>query len=344
MVGHLGRGNIGDAWMVAGLREVLKTRAESVCFWGEPDRPSWASAGFLRTLMASDQLWLGPGSLFHDLAKRFRFRWSGLIKAVVLAGIGRLLGKRVSLVGVGVGPLKGLFARLLWRLLCGCCQFASVRDDASLAFFPKQFGVKRTGDPAFWAPLPNRPTGPILWDLGLILAPVGGILNGQPEWDTRILDGLVNALLATPKTDGVTLRISCFVASQKAEEADGPMAETCIQRLLEHGFTAQVSSSHHSPDDFLGWVSQCSALISVRYHGILAAAMLRKPCLALGYHPKCQRLWTELNADPAYYLDYFSVDSNRLAATLHTFLAHAPLLPRYAPPEACLQNLLPEAL
>lgn len=298
LVGHYGRGNLGDDAMLEGLQSLVGARVDLLVAAGAPlASRSWVperSWRLLRGLIASDGLALGGGTLIHDHGQSKRFRYRGALKSFLLAAVSRSLGKPVVCVGMGLGPVHRPFTKWLARRVLRWSKFVGLRDHASLelarALCPGCEPV-RGADLAFHLEIGKvePPKHPVRC-VGLQILPVAGVLGrGHIPALPEALDAPI--LLSQLQARNVK-RVKIFAFSTKPKEDDRNEAEKWA-RVFRPSLACQVCVPD-SPQRALKEMAECDVLMGMRYHFTLFGFLLQRPQIALAYHPKCIQLVRDL--------------------------------------------------
>lgn len=296
-IGYQGFENIGDEAILSGIEVVLAngpaTVGAIVCgpkpasVVGFPSARRISSARLLptpralRALWASDGLLLAGGGLIHD-------HWPTVIpRYLAWIALARALGKRVIWLGVGVGPIHCASLRWLARISRQLSTLALVRDPASaelLGGVGLRVGI--TPDPAFFN---HRPPRRVVSDQDGELAI---IIRGPTPRDKHGADALAAALI-----DVCTMgprRGWHPVLLTMAGPADAPFAERLRRRARDHGMAFEIASLATTPADALERLAACRAVISVRLHGLVLAALAGVPCVPVAYDAKVRAAAVQL--------------------------------------------------
>ena len=126
LAGYYGFGNLGDDILLETYLARLRPRFDvSVLLPGQPvDR--WSPRAVVRAVANTDILLFGGGGIFQDKTGSL-----GLAYYLSLILLARLFGKRVVLLGQGIGPLSP-FGLPLTRAVLRLAEKITVRDAASL--------------------------------------------------------------------------------------------------------------------------------------------------------------------------------------------------------------------
>jgi polysaccharide pyruvyl transferase CsaB len=283
LLGYYGRGNIGDEAVLAGTLAGLRTlapEAEPIVFSYDPpatqqehgaaarQMKSVNTAAIAARLSGVDCLVLGGGGLLND------YRLSGLVFYAHWVAVASMLGRRVMLHAVGVGPLRTRTGRVLARWIARRCCSVSVRDEMSRGLLGRADALLGADAALLMAPpSPPRQPGrmatiiPRRWAEGFPrqgLAALADWLAGQ---------GFEPVLLAMhPQLDLPALRA---VRDQAARPV----------RVIEDLLTAQEA---------FALLGSAGLVISMRLHGVLFAAMQGVPVVGIAYDDKLSALLGEL--------------------------------------------------
>ncbi len=291
--GYYGYGNTGDEAILAALSEELHNRypdAQLTVLSATPEAtarqykveaiPRWSLPAIWRALRGADLLISGGGGLIQDATSRL----SPLYYLVILR-LARLAGTPYMIFAQGLGPLRCRLTRWATARCLRRAAAITVRDEQSAQLL-SQLGVTAppvevTADPALLLkPCQPQRTDELLAELGLSeAAPLIGIaLRSWADCDVvKPVTALIRHLhqsqagqvLLIPFQPEEDLNLAWRVAS----EADGPV--TILDQVLE-------------PRELLGVVSQLDLLVSMRLHGLIFAASVEVPAIALSYDPKVE--------------------------------------------------------
>ncbi|HEV3227695.1 MAG TPA: polysaccharide pyruvyl transferase family protein, partial [Acidimicrobiales bacterium] len=200
----------------------------------------------------------------------------------------------VAAIGLGAGPLTTRSGRWLVRKALRRAAVVTVRDEPSRQLL-ESVGVRArtTADLAFGLPIPDAAAADRLvvclrpWSDRRRRMPVGSRLQQElPAW---FLPAMARALDATATASGLPVH---FVA---------------LQADRDHEVHEQVAAAMHSPTTLvrptlnavLDEVGTGAVVVSMRYHGVVAATLAGRPSVAIGYSPKVDALALELGAGGA---------------------------------------------
>lgn len=289
IAGYYGYRNWGDeaslAVLVEGLRGV-KLAALS----GDPGftRQTYGIEAVLRTdwrqvrhaIRESDALILGGGSLLQD-ATSLR----SLLYYLLLIRWGLQAHGRVLLVGQGMGPFHRAISRYLVRRTLNRVPFLSVRDEESAALL-RCIGVRT----------------PIRIDADLTWA-----LQAQPAHFELPADKPCVGLAPRPWRNlpiGEMFSHLCQLQIEAGwqpvlipmqETQDRPLCEAVADAVQAHSGTRPlVIPPPKHPAQLLGLMKPLQAMISMRLHGAIFAAMQGVPLLCLAYDPKVSALASQI--------------------------------------------------
>ncbi|WMT56376.1 polysaccharide pyruvyl transferase family protein [Truepera radiovictrix] len=282
---------MGDEAILSGLSAGLKARGFEVTALSGAPRATEALHGvraahrvraLLPALLQHDALISGGGGLLQDRTSARSLRY--YLGVLALA---RRLGKRAVVYGQSVGPLSPAGQRAVASTLRGLP--VAVRDEASRELL-YTLGVPAalTADAALLLPRPRVTPG---GDAPVLLIPRGGF----PE-ATATLVALGKRLAAAG------LRVAAM--SVQAAEDDAPV------RALAAHVSGLEPLRADTVTAALAHVARSRAVVSVRLHGLVFAALAERPFYALAYDPKVTAFMQEvgtraypLRADTAQLFD-----------------------------------------
>ena len=255
----------------------------------------------VRQMLGHDVWLFGGGGLLQDESPRAVEHLNRLGRSARLV---RLLGRRVALVGVGVGPLRTMEGRAAARRLLERANFVTVRDEESrglAAAVAPDVSVQVAGDLAFLLPrhmaptVSARPAG--VSTLGLSLLPHARSIGQDERTDAERAGAMVKALreVLDRHCEWRVVLFEFFSGSQ--EYGDARMLRALQEQL---GLGERVTYLPYSGD--LGAVyanlAACDAFAGMRFHACLLAHAAGVPCLMLAYHPKSESLAARLRLCP----------------------------------------------
>ena len=345
VIGYYGAGNLGDEAVLTALVSGLRSGCRNLKLIVPGENPRdlasrhdvesfepWDMERLADALDEADAVVVGGGGLlhdyvFHDPMLMFSSRHWGLPFYCGIPWLASELGKPVMLFAVGVGPLEFAESRDMVRDLTSAAAAITVRDRESLealaALGVPREGVEITADPV-WALSPSK--GP---DLERILEQEGidgkgwlavvvrnwPFAGDQEKWERQLMEGVGRVAMDR----GLRVLFVPFQHSSFALQDDVSLA----QRLAAgaSGFEAKVARSGECrPEEIAGLLGACDAVVAMRFHSLMFAAMTGTPCVALAYDPKVSNL-ASLMAPAVPCLSVEGLVSGELAGALEVVLA-----------------------
>lgn len=249
--------------------------------------------GRLRTVreLPKHDIWLfGGGGIIQDYNAG---SLQSLIKTYRLAKIAKLLGRKIVMIGIGIGPLETKEGRIVARELLGTADFLTVRDLKS-GVIASQLGlpnVNITGDLALLLELPDvtetissSPDG--MKVLGLSILPLYANQGKSMEQDRQVAENFawaINKVLDEFPDWAVKL---FEVHGGSTSYSD----KTVLSILQSQGkYPHRILYCHYNHDIFrmISEIKRCDAFIAMRLHASILAYRFNIPFLMVGYHPKC---------------------------------------------------------
>jgi polysaccharide pyruvyl transferase CsaB len=284
--GYFGSGNLGDDAILLGLLEGLAGRGHDVTVLsGNPEETSrlygvrTVQRRNLRlvreTIAGHDALVYGGGSLFQDSTSiRSVLYYHGLVAWAKKAG------KKVALVGQGVGPVRSFLGRRLTARAFGLADAVAVRDPASAALL-RELGVPAApvvaADPAFLLPKPRQ------------AGDVGGFQVGEMrtigiaprQWGKGGMGPVASLIADFCRMVFQSNMMPVLVEMDRHEDA------TTIQEIEARlGGKAPAIQKVPTPTQLQERLARMDAVLAVRLHAGVLAANVGVPSMMLSYDPK----------------------------------------------------------
>jgi polysaccharide pyruvyl transferase WcaK-like protein len=325
LIGHYGKGNLGDDAMLAGIRKAFPDEHELRVVASRPveglktyqQRP----LELLRAGLECDWIWMGGGSIIHDEGTNPRFKHRGLMQAVVVFFLAVFTRCQLAYIGMGLGPLRHRWKRRVVAFLFQQADYVSLRDSASVDEWRRcdpsnEHLVHRTFDSCVALQtlsenrdpdsdeISERPcfggteVGETPTEIGLNIMPYFRVYEDDPERDEHFLNLIVDALRKS-LADGTTVRL--FTFNKKDEESEQVFIDEAGHRLSDFVDTDVLSYS--TPQHTLEEIERCDAMIAMRYHGSMMAYLAGVPQVVLGYHEKCIALARDIGCSPCAIID-----------------------------------------
>ncbi len=321
VAGWIGSTNLGDELVFAGLRQLLAEQGAQVAaisrdpavtrrLHGVGAVADTDVAGLWRAVGSADAMVFGGGGLLQDTTSPFNLPYH--LSRPLLA---RLRGVPVAGLGLGAGALDTRLGRMLVRSGVGRFTALTVRDResqellAGLAGGRAGKGVSGAGcggvelgsDLAFALPLPEVAGGAGAGhgpdDAGVLavcLRPWSGERGRLPaqarDHDTPQPQVEVLAAGLGRIMDETALKVR-FVAFQ-ADRDDA--VHRRVASLLPSAHADRVEFVNASLDRVIGQMASATAVVSMRYHGGIAATLAGRPVVLIDYAPKVSSLAEEL--------------------------------------------------
>jgi polysaccharide pyruvyl transferase CsaB len=352
--GWYGFGNLGDEVILHAIRQALEQAAPGCEVRALSYRPEhtrrylgleaahqlpfgwreWAGGllrgrlgGTFKALWRCDVLLLGGGGFLSDWQPEAPWCW---LRQALLA---RLLGKKVQLYGIGAGPFNRRWGRWITRTLIRLAvDVITVRDEGSKSWLERAgvpaHRIHLTADPVFGlegGAGADRQEAPAV--VGLAIAPVFHLEDLWPGQAHRYRD-YVQALAATCRA----------LAAQGHELWFLPMQEDVDRKVFQDldALLPGVVSYRALPGDVEGAIRELGrpdALVAMRLHAGILAALQGVPPVGIIYHPKVAafldriglRHFAEELGDGSNWPEA-GLDAARLVRSVETTLADRPAL------------------
>jgi polysaccharide pyruvyl transferase CsaB len=296
IAGYYGFGNIGDeailSAMIASLQaEIPKIQITVASNNSQQTGDLYSVESVPRSLRSirsvlkkSDLFICGGGGLLQDTTSL-----NSLTYYCALLILARMERVPVMVYAQGIGPLKRRISKFLVRLSISGCNVITVRDERSKRILEK-IGVRRdihvTADPA------------------LLLKPSQlSLLKGYKRpligYAFRAWQGLDFDTMAR-MADEVNKRFkgtAVFIPFHY--KRDEFVAEQIVSRMKT---TSTVLRSTELPSDVLGAIGELDALVGIRLHSTIFAAIQGIPFIPVSYDPKVSEFAKSINVKEALYV------------------------------------------
>lgn len=283
IAGHFGCGNLGDDAILLGFVQGVGTGFELTVMSGAPEEtyrnyglrsiPRMDFAAYGEELEKTDALVFAGGSIFQDVTSaRSVAYYSQLVKKAKKAG------KKVIMVGQGVGPLDGFFAKKMATTAFNMADAIVCRDPSSPSVL-KSLGVTKQvkvgADLAFLLPEP------------------------KPSDDASFAVGDMRTVGIAPRPFGKNSKLSVQLWGDLARllfqanvmpvliemdsKHDGPLI---IEISKTQGGKVPDIRRLVTPMQVQGRMARMDTLIAMRLHAGILASTVGVPPLMVNYDPK----------------------------------------------------------
>ena len=220
-----------------------------------------------------DALVFPGGSIFQDVTSVFSVKYYN-----DLVSDAKKAGKKVLILGQGVGPLTNMFGKRMAASAFNAADAISVRDPQSLQTL-KDLGVKKharvTADCAFLLPQPPQNEDEEAYNVGGMKS-IG--LAPRPLDKKTDVSGLFGELCRLMYQSG-----TMPVLVEMDREEDGPLIEEIHKK--QGGRIPQIRKLQ-TPMQFQQRIRRVEAVVAMRLHAGILAATVGVPSLMVSYDPK----------------------------------------------------------
>ena len=288
LAGYFGEGNLGDDSMLLGFVHGLgQTHHDITVMSGRPeetDRLYGLRAvarkdpkAFSRALDACDCVVFPGGSLFQDsTSTKSVAYYQQLVKRAKKAG------KRVFLLGQGVGPLTGFLGKRMAADAFQAADYVTVRDPGSFETL-KQIGVKRavkvTADCAFLLPKPLDSPDVTEFKVGSMRAVgIAPRPYGKPKQNVKMFADLARMLYQANL-------MPVLIEMDRDEDGDTILG-------ISKAFGGKIPDIRKvgTPMQLQQRIARMDSMIAMRLHAAILATTVGVAPLLLSYDPKVQAL------------------------------------------------------
>lgn len=324
VAGYYGEGNLGDELILLGLVKGIKDKFPDgkvavKILTGDPQetRLILGDSGDLNTekivysfarrksvvdvlkaVASSDVVVLGGGGLFQD------FTSSGsLYYYLVIILLSKLLGKKVSVVSVGIDQLKS-FNRVVARFVLKLADNLSVRDRESAEIFANNRRPRQFADLAlnfgydFAKNLAHHESGAAR---KFVFVPRRFDRRDDSAFWARLAD------MCARRYDGSDVAIAVF--HKKIDE-------DYVRRIVGLSQTQPRILRWEKPSDIIAEFASADLVVSARLHGIILAAALNVPLVGISSDRKSDLFLKEIEQKNIYRSEEFDRSGAELAFAL----------------------------
>ncbi len=251
----------------------------------------------IRAFRWADLFLLGGGGFLSDWQKEAPWLW---LRQLLLA---KALGKVTMLYGLGIGPFLTDRGKRLTRCIVNrYADYITVRDEKSkqwLLDIGCDVEITVTGDPALSLNPSAAAGGAILKDMGLHDVPLLGI-NAIPlfyskEWGVQLNRYTVLTDRLIDIVRNIVLDLDVHVLGIPFMRMDRDLLETIAAEV--GGEKVHVMDHRLAPGALLAVIGHLDAMIGMRYHSLLFAAMMATPFYGIVYHHKGAELVRTMKMD-----------------------------------------------
>lgn len=259
----------------------------------------------IKYLSNCDLLIIGGGGLYND-------NWGKIPYGSFEMFMAKLFGKRIYVCGVGVGPYKSKFSRLLTGFFLRMADIITVRDKQSIKEL-ELCGIKKaqlTADLALLLqPAKKEIAACILKKEGIPLKKLVGVC--PTDWQGLKKQALAKAL--DKLIEEYDLNV-LFIPFQSQYHDDRELSKKIIS-FMKRKDSAYVLKRDYAPQEILSIINELDFVIGIRLHSIIFATICNVPFTAIGYQPKVESLCT-LFEDEKLCIPLCSLNFSNLYETL----------------------------
>jgi polysaccharide pyruvyl transferase WcaK-like protein len=240
-----------------------------------------------------------------------------------ISGIGR---PAFSAIGVSIGPFKSADAEARVGKFLRNFSYVSVRDKASYAC-ASEMGLTcplvLAGDLAAVMPLIVPPAaiepqrGVVI---GVSLCSYTAAPDGQSSAATTA--ALINAVVHSAKQYAASIKV--FSLNNHAQLGDDRLSAQLCRRLKDENIPfTNYRNVEYGVIDIWRHIASCSAFVSVRLHGAIAAYLNDVPFALVEYHRKCTDFLDDIGQDPYLRIKGPTAHENEIKRVIGGLLARS---------------------
>lgn len=308
VAGYYGFGNAGDELILKSILLNLKRifpSVQPVVLSKAPEKTvadhqvnavnRWSPVAVIKTISQCDLFIFGGGGLLQDATGS-----PGLWYYLLLIWIAVLLGKKIFVCALGVGPVKSGLNRSLIRWTLNRAGWITVRDQASLDELKKMNvdqEIRVTADPVLdlvFDPKKEKKVGEKI--------KIGLIVRTAPDY-FQIVKELARAaqsVLGESESEIVILPFH--------DALDRKTAEALLGELNGSAAIAKWTDLDH----LIALFSEFDLVISMRFHAALLSALMGIPAISVAVDPKIENFYLESFGDESFLVNLKKSPSQNL--------------------------------
>lgn len=284
VAGYFGCGNLGDDSILLGFAEGIGSDVDLTVMSGAPEEtyrlyglhsiPRKEGGAFDEALKKCDALVFPGGSIFQDVTSiKSAVFYSNLVRKAKKAG------KKVLMVGQGVGPLTTFFGKRAATSAFNMADYIVVRDPGSVSTL-KSLGVTRPvkvgADMAFLLPPTRDSEDSQSFSVGnMTTVGIAPRDTGKDRKSVVALFGEFSRMLFQSNFMPVLIEMD--------REHDGPLLSEISK---SQGGKVPEIRKLQTPMQLQGRLSRMDAIVAVRLHAAILATTVGVPPLMISYDPK----------------------------------------------------------
>jgi polysaccharide pyruvyl transferase WcaK-like protein len=271
-----------------------------------------SARALLKSLWSADRLIQAGGTIFHDDVPdgKYPAYLLKLIKLTFAFWAGRLVGGRVAMVGVGLGPLNRRSSRLVTRLALAACYSVVVRDRPSHELaqrLGRTSALVQSCDLAVLLAKRFARAGRASERRFLSIAPISlaqSSAKGSTDIDRILWGNVVMATGAAMQRDSA-LQVRIIQMSDSRGMTNDAAIADFVRDGLDEACPGRVSYLPYDddPERYVEAFATSHAVIAARYHSAIFGYLAACRLLLVGYHSKVLDLADQLGLGPRARLD-----------------------------------------
>jgi polysaccharide pyruvyl transferase WcaK-like protein len=279
----------------------------------------------LKAIKDSDIFIITGGTHFQD-QDEFIFRsFKIFLFFQLLVMYAYILNKAPIILGHGIGPIRYKWSKLSLMVILKHSRIITVRDMDSydlvktLGFENKcllGFDIASLLLETIPESMKQNNNDPII---GMSILPVYSIYSKTPDKDISLVDVFSRTICQILKLNN-NLKIKLFAFRSGERHSDVKIIEDISKKLK--GYSKRVDVAVYNGDimEFIDQINECNAMVSMRYHSLLFAYILKKSIVAIEYQGKCRSLAQEIGLEEGALLSLNDISCNTLLDAINKVL------------------------
>ena len=243
----------------------------------------------IRVVRQFDVLWVPGTGILDDFSERWQAMPYDLFKWGLAA---RLTGRPFAFVSVGAGPIKRPLSRWLMVRATRMARYRSYRDEASKKYM-LSLGAGRETDRVY-PDVVFALSGPTPREAGETSRPVVGVGVMQYHgWDRYsnsrghihdLYESQMALFVSWLITNGYCVRL--LMGAQSDKESFASISTQVIAKLGTEATGMLIAEAADTLNDLMMQILETDMIVATRFHNIVAALIVGKPAISIGYADK----------------------------------------------------------
>jgi len=281
-----------------------------------------------KEIFNSSNVIIGGGTQLFDQGNKTKILKIQL-KLFLLLLYAKLVGKKIWLINIGIGPIQTNWGKVLPNLICHAADYISVRDIASYKYLERWGFIDKSSLAFDLAVLIesskdkslNKSLNNTKKILGISITPVFEHYYKSKENDALLIDEISNHLNYWIERES-QLEVRLFIFHGPSRKEDDISITQSLYNKIRLQCCSAIVCYDPDPTKMLEQVGQCNAFIGMRYHSCVFAYINEIPLLIIDYHHKCRAFADEIGLPKYAVISLEEILNGKFGDYLKNFLEH----------------------